>query len=90
MYPNKSNRPSSNDTASSSIVDTFIGNDVEICCGLKTVIVMILIGDAVHNFVDGLAIGASFAANYSLGLSTSIAVVFHELPQEIGTQQLYQ
>jgi len=45
---------------------------------------MNLIGDAVHNFIDGVLIGASFLVNASLGLATTLAVVLHEIPQEIG------
>lgn len=43
-----------------------------------------LIGDALHNFIDGVVIVASFAFSFNLGLATSIAVVLHEIPQEIG------
>ena len=45
---------------------------------------MILVGDAFHNFMDGAAIGASFAASVPLGVSTSLAVAAHEIPQEVG------
>ncbi|MDP2930182.1 MAG: ZIP family metal transporter [bacterium] len=45
---------------------------------------MILIGDAVHNLIDGMIIAASFLASIPLGLATTIAVVFHEIPNEIG------
>jgi len=45
---------------------------------------MILIGDCVHNFIDGLIIGASYLASIPLGVATTLAVVFHEIPQEIG------
>ena len=44
-----------------------------------------MVGDAVHNLADGLAIGASFAHSVPLGLSTSLAVVCHEIPHELGT-----
>jgi len=44
----------------------------------------ILLGDALHNFVDGLLIGASYLISIPLGISTTIAVIFHEIPQEIG------
>jgi len=43
-----------------------------------------LIADASHNFTDGMAIGSSFLLNYWLGVSTTIAVFFHEIPHEIG------
>ena len=45
---------------------------------------MNLIGDAFHNFIDGMLIGGSFLASFNLGLMTSIAVALHEIPQEIG------
>eukprot|EP01089_Gocevia_fonbrunei_P022237 TRINITY_DN891_c0_g1_i2.p1 TRINITY_DN891_c0_g1~~TRINITY_DN891_c0_g1_i2.p1 ORF type:complete len:360 (+),score=48.47 TRINITY_DN891_c0_g1_i2:400-1479(+) len=43
-----------------------------------------LFADATHNFTDGLAIGASFLQSTPLGLSTTLAVLFHEIPHEIG------
>lgn len=45
---------------------------------------LILIGDAVHNAMDGLAIGAAFAGGGSLGVSVAIAVIVHEVAQEVG------
>lgn len=45
---------------------------------------MNIIGDSVHNFVDGLVIGASFLVGIPVGIATTIAVAFHEIPQEIG------
>jgi len=45
---------------------------------------MNLIGDGFHNLLDGVIIAASFMANFSLGIATTLAVVFHEIPQEIG------
>jgi zinc and cadmium transporter len=41
-------------------------------------------GDACHNFVDGVLIGASWQVSPSLGLATTIAVLLHEIPQELG------
>ncbi|PIZ01170.1 hypothetical protein COY61_00495 [bacterium (Candidatus Gribaldobacteria) CG_4_10_14_0_8_um_filter_33_9] len=43
-----------------------------------------LIGDAIHNFIDGAIIAASFLTNISLGVSATLAIIFHEIPQEIG------
>lgn len=45
---------------------------------------MNLIGDSVHNFIDGLIIAATFIADPALGIVSSIAVALHEIPQEIG------
>lgn len=52
--------------------------------GSKGAVVAILFGDAVHNIVDGLLIGAAFLADVHLGIMTSLAVAAHELPQEMG------
>lgn len=43
-----------------------------------------LIGDGTHNLIDGLLIGASYMASPALGVSTTIAVLLHEIPQELG------
>jgi zinc and cadmium transporter len=45
---------------------------------------MIIIGDGFHNFTDGLAIAAAFMADVKLGVVTAIAIIAHELPQELG------
>ena len=45
---------------------------------------MSLVGDAIHNFIDGLIIGTSYLVSIPLGIASTIAVVFHEIPQEIG------
>ena len=46
--------------------------------------VLILIGDAMHNFIDGILIGAAFLTDIHLGIVTSLAVAAHEIPQEVG------
>jgi zinc and cadmium transporter len=43
-----------------------------------------LVGDGIHNFIDGMIIAAAFVIDVKLGLATSIAVLAHEIPQEIG------
>lgn len=45
---------------------------------------VIMIGDAAHNFIDGMIIAASYMASIPLGIATTLAVVFHEIPHEIG------
>src|SRR3989338_6296520 len=45
---------------------------------------MNLIGDAFHNFLDGLIIAASYIVSIPLGIITTFAVILHEIPQEIG------
>ncbi|QQG39991.1 MAG: ZIP family metal transporter [Candidatus Aenigmatarchaeota archaeon] len=46
--------------------------------------VMNLLGDGIHNFIDGLIIGASYIVATPIGIATTLAVVLHEIPQEIG------
>jgi zinc and cadmium transporter len=53
-------------------------------CKVHTFGYMNLIGDGIHNFIDGLVIGAAFVVDIRLGWITTIAVASHELPQEIG------
>lgn len=50
----------------------------------KTTLPLIIIGDTMHNFIDGVIIAATFMADPRLGVVTSLAVFAHELPQEIG------
>jgi len=45
---------------------------------------MIMIGDTVHNFVDGILIAAAFLADVQVGLVTALAIIAHEIPQEVG------
>ncbi|UCD14403.1 MAG: ZIP family metal transporter [Thermoplasmatales archaeon] len=53
-------------------------------CDVHTFHYMNLIGDSVHNFIDGLIIAASFFVSTSLGITSAIAIAAHEIPQEIG------
>jgi zinc and cadmium transporter len=54
------------------------------CKEIHSFTYMNLLGDAIHNFVDGLVIAASFIASIPIGIATTIAVALHEIPQEIG------
>lgn len=45
---------------------------------------MVLFGDGLHNFLDGLIIAASYIISVPLGMATTMAIVLHEIPQEIG------
>jgi zinc and cadmium transporter len=45
---------------------------------------MIMVGDTFHNFVDGLIIAAAFLTDLHLGIITSLAIIAHEIPQEVG------
>jgi zinc and cadmium transporter len=51
---------------------------------VHTFAIMNLIGDGFHNFLDGIIIGASYLVNIPVGIATTIAVIAHEIPQEIG------
>lgn len=50
----------------------------------KSFVELILLGDGLHNFVDGLVIAASFLINIPFGVVTTILIISHEVPQEIG------
>ena len=45
---------------------------------------MIMVGDTFHNFVDGIIIAAAFLTDIQLGIVTSMAIIAHEIPQEVG------
>ena len=45
---------------------------------------MNIIGDAMHNFIDGVLIAISYSTSIPLGIATTVAVLFHEIPQEIS------
>jgi len=52
--------------------------------GHKSAGTLIIIGDSIHNFVDGILIAAAFLTDVKLGIVTSLAVAAHEIPQEVG------
>ena len=45
---------------------------------------MIIVGDTFHNFVDGILIAAAFMVDVELGVVTALAIIAHEIPQEVG------
>jgi len=53
-------------------------------CDAHTFTYMNIIGDGIHNFIDGMIIAASFGTDMRLGVVTTLAVAAHEIPQEIG------
>lgn len=50
----------------------------------KALVPLIVVGDAIHNFIDGSVVAAAFLVNPALGVTTALAVLAHEIPQEIG------
>lgn len=54
----------------------------------KALIGMMLLGNALHTVGDGLAVGAAFSKSAGDGLSTSLAVLFHEIPHAVGRKML--
>ncbi len=51
---------------------------------VHSMVYLTTLGDALHNFIDGIIIAASFVVSVPLGIASSLAVIFHEIPQEIG------
>jgi zinc and cadmium transporter len=50
----------------------------------RPVAAMNLVGDSVHNLIDGMLIGASYTVSIPIGISTTLAIILHEIPQELG------
>lgn len=53
-------------------------------CPIHTFGYMNLVGDSIHNFIDGLIIASTYIVNPALGIATTLAIAMHEIPQEIG------
>lgn len=65
-------------------VDTLLGTDDSVEKRYKSFAVISIAGDFIHNFTDGLSIGVSYVADYKMGLITTMAMFFHEIPHEVG------
>lgn len=50
----------------------------------RSIVSLVIFGDTIHNFIDGVVIGISFLVSIPLGVVTTLAVAAHEIPQEIG------
>ncbi|HOX54520.1 MAG: ZIP family metal transporter [Candidatus Omnitrophica bacterium] len=53
-------------------------------CEIHAFTYLNLIGDGIHNFIDGAVIAVSFLISFNLGIITTMAVILHEIPQELG------
>jgi zinc and cadmium transporter len=53
-------------------------------CDVHAFTYLNLLGDGIHNFIDGMAIAASFTISLKLGIVTTVAIILHEIPQELG------
>lgn len=53
-------------------------------CDVHTFTYLILLGDAVHNFIDGVIISLSFLTSVPVGIAATVAVALHEIPQEVA------
>uniref|UniRef100_A0A8W8NEH0 Zinc transporter ZIP10 n=4 Tax=Magallana gigas TaxID=29159 RepID=A0A8W8NEH0_MAGGI len=84
----KQSHPGDDEDSHSKVLDFSHGHSHSRCKTMPQTVTaiawMVILGDGIHNFSDGLAVGAAFSNSITGGISTSIAVFCHELPHEIG------
>lgn len=68
----------------SADLKTKTAEEIETELRYKSFAVISMVGDFIHNFTDGLSIGVSYVADFKMGLITTMAMFFHEIPHEVG------